>query len=44
METDLKNTYVEALTVKDPPVLQAGRLEDYSPEFWALTSAKGRER
>ena len=41
METDLKNTYVEALTVKDPPVLQAGRLEDYSPEFWALTSAKG---
>ncbi len=41
METDLKNTYIEALTVKDPPVLQAGRLDDYSPEFWALTSAKG---
>jgi hypothetical protein len=40
-ETDLKNTYVEALTVKDPPVLQAGRLEDYSPEYWALTAAKG---
>jgi aminopeptidase N len=38
---DLKITYVEALTVKDPPVLQASRLEDYSPEFWALTSAKG---
>ncbi|MGI9074162.1 MAG: M1 family aminopeptidase [Bryobacteraceae bacterium] len=41
METDLKSTYVEALTVKDPPVLQAARLEDYSPEYWALTSAKG---
>jgi tetratricopeptide (TPR) repeat protein len=41
METDAKSTYVEALTVKDPPVLQAARLEDYSPEYWALTSAKG---
>src|SRR5579875_390864 len=41
MESDLKNTYVEALTMKDPPVLQAGRLEDYSPEYWALTAAKG---
>ena len=40
-ETELKNTYVEALTVKDPPVLQAGRLDDYSPEYWALTAAKG---
>jgi aminopeptidase N len=41
MEADLKNTYVEALTAKDPPVLQAARLDDYSPEYWALTSAKG---
>jgi tetratricopeptide (TPR) repeat protein len=41
MEAELKATYVEALTVKDPPVLQAARLEDYSPEYWALTSAKG---
>ncbi len=40
-EAELKNTYVEALTVKDPPVLQAARLEDYSPEYWALTAAKG---
>lgn len=40
-EADLKNTYVEALTVKDPPVLQASRLDDYSPEYWALTAAKG---
>lgn len=41
MDTDLKATYVEALTVKDPPVLQAARLDDYSPEYWALTAAKG---
>ncbi len=40
-ETEVKSTYVEALTVKDPPVLQAARLEDYSPEYWALTAAKG---
>jgi aminopeptidase N len=41
MEADMKITYVEALTVKDPPVLQASRLDDYSPEYWALTAAKG---
>ena len=40
-DTDMRATYVEALTVKDPPVLQAARLEDYSPEYWALTAAKG---
>ncbi len=41
MEADLRNTYVEAMTVKDPPMLQASRLDDYSPEYWALTAAKG---
>ncbi len=41
MESELQATYIEALTVKDPPVLQASRLEDYSPEYWALTAAKG---
>jgi aminopeptidase N len=40
-DTDIHNDYVEALTVTDPPMLQAARLEDYSPEFWALTAAKG---
>ncbi len=40
-DADLRATYVEAMTVKEPPVLQAGRLEDYSPEYWALTAAKG---
>jgi tetratricopeptide (TPR) repeat protein len=41
MQNELKSTYIEALTVQDPPVLQAARLEDYSPEYWALTAAKG---
>jgi aminopeptidase N len=40
-ETEVKADYIEALTVKDPPVLQAARLDDYSPEYWALTAAKG---
>ncbi len=40
-DTEIKKTYIEALTVKDPPVLQAARIEDYSPEYWALTAAKG---
>ncbi len=41
VDPDLRATYIEALTVKEPPVLQAARLEDYSPEYWALTAAKG---
>ncbi|MBM3736165.1 MAG: peptidase M1 [Acidobacteria bacterium] len=41
METELRDIYVEALTVDEPPVIQSARLEDYSPEFTAVTSAKG---
>jgi tetratricopeptide (TPR) repeat protein len=41
LETDLHDTYVEALTVDNPPMIQAGRLDDYSPEYWALTAGKG---
>jgi tetratricopeptide (TPR) repeat protein len=41
MELDLRTTYIEALTIKDPPVMQSSRLEDYSPEYWALTAARG---
>jgi tetratricopeptide (TPR) repeat protein len=37
----LHDTYVEALTVDNPPLIQAGRLEDYSPEYWASTAGKG---
>jgi tetratricopeptide (TPR) repeat protein len=41
MEQGLHDTYVEALTVDNPPMIQAGRLDDYSPEYWALTAGKG---
>lgn len=41
LEAELRDTYIEALTVENPPLLQASRLEDYSPEFWALTASKG---
>jgi hypothetical protein len=41
MEQDLHDTYVEGLTVDNPPLIQAGRLDDYSPEYWALTAGKG---
>jgi aminopeptidase N len=40
-ETAMKDIYVEALTVDNPPLIQAARLEDYSPEFWAATAGKG---
>ncbi len=39
--SEIKDTYIEALTVEQPPLIQAGRLEDYSPEYWAETAAKG---
>jgi len=41
LEQDVRDTYVEALTVDNPPLIQSGRLEDYSPEYWALTAGKG---
>lgn len=41
MEVELRDIYTEALTVDNPPLIQSARLEDYSPEFWALTGGKG---
>ena len=41
MDTQKQSTYTEALTVSEPPLIQSGRLEDYSPEFWAATAGKG---
>ncbi|MCC6585772.1 MAG: peptidase M1 [Bryobacterales bacterium] len=40
-ETEMKDVYVEALTIDDIPVIQTARLEDYSPEYWAVSGAKG---
>src|SRR6185295_14173385 len=41
LDSEIHDTYVEALTVDQPPLIQSGRLEDYSPEFWAATASKG---
>jgi tetratricopeptide (TPR) repeat protein len=41
LEAEVKDTFVEAMTVDNPPLIQSGRLEDYSPEYWATTAAKG---
>jgi aminopeptidase N len=41
MDAQVHDTYVEALTVEQPPLMQSSRLEDYSPEFWAATAGKG---
>lgn len=40
-DTAIHDTYVEAMTVDQPPLGQAARLEDYSPEYWAATAGKG---
>jgi len=41
LDGEVHDTYVEALTVDQPPLMQSARLEDYSPEFWAATAGKG---
>ena len=41
MEAQLRDVMVESLTVDTVPIIQASRLEDYSPELWALTGGKG---
>ena len=40
-DSEIHDTYVEALTVDQPPLIQSARLEDYSPEYWAATASKG---
>lgn len=41
LESEAKDVYVEAMTVEQPRLIESSRLEDYSPEYWALTGAKG---
>ena len=41
LESAVRDTMVESLTVDNVPIIQSARLEDYSPEFWALTEKKG---
>jgi hypothetical protein len=40
-ESQYRDLCVESLTVDNVPILQSSRLEDYSPELWALTGSKG---
>ena len=37
----MKDAAVTALTVDNVPLIQTARLEDYSPEYWALSASKG---
>jgi tetratricopeptide (TPR) repeat protein len=41
LETQVRDSYVEGLTIEQPPLIQTARLEDYSPEYWAATAGKG---
>ncbi|MGE5648512.1 MAG: M1 family aminopeptidase [Acidobacteriota bacterium] len=41
LESEAKDLYIDALTMNDVPINQTPRLEDYSPEYWALTASKG---
>ena len=41
LEQERHDTFVTALTVDKPPLIQSARLEDYSPEYWAATAGKG---
>ncbi len=41
LESQFRDDAVEALTVDNIPVIQSARMEDYSPELWALTGSKG---
>jgi hypothetical protein len=43
MEAQMKSAAIEALTVDNIPVIQEARLEDYSPEMWALSASKGAQ-
>jgi Tfp pilus assembly protein PilF len=40
-ETALRGEMVGALTMDNVPIMQSARLEDFSPELWALTGSKG---
>ena len=41
LEQRMHDTDVTALTVDDVPLIQTARMEDYSPEYWALSASKG---
>ena len=41
IDNRMKDVAVTALTIDNVPLIKTSRLEDYSPEFWALSADKG---
>jgi hypothetical protein len=41
IEQRMRDTAITALTIDNVPLIQSSRLEDYSPEYWALSASKG---
>jgi aminopeptidase N len=41
LDSEVRDLYVDALTMNDVPISQTPRLDDYSPEYWSLTASKG---
>jgi len=41
LEQRMKDSAITALTVDNVPLIQTSRMEDYSPEYWALSAHKG---
>ena len=41
MDQRMKDAAITALTIDNVPLIQTSRLEDYSPEYWALSASKG---
>ncbi len=41
LQQRMKDISIDALTVDNVPLIQTARMEDYSPEYWALSADKG---
>jgi len=41
LDQRMKDLAITALTVDNVPLIQTARMEDYSPEYWALSADKG---
>jgi hypothetical protein len=41
LQQRMKDIGIDALTIDNVPLIQTSRMEDYSPEYWALSADKG---
>jgi aminopeptidase N len=41
LDQRMKDAAITALTIDNVPLIQTARLDDYSPEYWALSASKG---